>query len=580
MGIRAFFFDIGGVLVSSNVESYLDRGAELFGVTPDEIQKHSSPLARELERGSISGLDFWRQLGDSLGKETEDADCQKLWHDSMMDSLEVYLPMLRVCQALARQGYVVGALSNAIADHATLLRRRGIYTPFSPLVLSCEVGCRKPEKMIYRKAAQAAGVPPQQCLLIDDSAHNLPAARECGFLTYHFRGVEPLVNYLRRWRYLAAHQPAPPLAAATVQVSNDPEETTSEEPPLPAPPCNLEQDPWLTGEEQFPWGQDLEEQLRFCLNFATLAPSLWNSQPWTFRVEGTRVRMEPNWGRWLSELDPDQEQLRISFGVAFQFLELALRFFGFEVKLLQRGLTTELEVSGRPAAKTLDQSSDRLVQRFRHLPYVRSDPRPFSQPDSELWQLFQQAEGPVYRSFMGPDELDLELLEKRLFEDWEKPATRKRIIECSRNRRGDGGWSGRALGSGKLSGWFQERVQGLAGSLWKGAVQRMLAKTPRFAILSLKQPDEPESWFETGRELARLLLDARVLGISSCWLPQLSGFDGKAMAVVRLGKSHNLSPHPRLALSQVLIAQDTSQDIRTEDDATLGDPDPEAHAQV
>jgi putative hydrolase of the HAD superfamily len=51
---------------------------------------------------------------------------------------------------------------------------------FDTVVLSGEVGMRKPEKEIFLHAAQTLGVPPEECVFIDDMAANVAAARACG----------------------------------------------------------------------------------------------------------------------------------------------------------------------------------------------------------------------------------------------------------------------------------------------------------------------------------------------------------------------------------------------------------------
>jgi epoxide hydrolase-like predicted phosphatase len=51
---------------------------------------------------------------------------------------------------------------------------------FDTVVLSGEVGMRKPEKEIFLHAAQTLSVSPEQCVFIDDMAANVAAARACG----------------------------------------------------------------------------------------------------------------------------------------------------------------------------------------------------------------------------------------------------------------------------------------------------------------------------------------------------------------------------------------------------------------
>jgi putative hydrolase of the HAD superfamily len=51
---------------------------------------------------------------------------------------------------------------------------------FDVVVISCEVGMRKPERGIFLHAAQALGLAPAECVFIDDMKANVAAAAGCG----------------------------------------------------------------------------------------------------------------------------------------------------------------------------------------------------------------------------------------------------------------------------------------------------------------------------------------------------------------------------------------------------------------
>ena len=51
---------------------------------------------------------------------------------------------------------------------------------FDAVVISHEVGMRKPELRIFRHAAELIGLAPSMCVFIDDIEANVTAARECG----------------------------------------------------------------------------------------------------------------------------------------------------------------------------------------------------------------------------------------------------------------------------------------------------------------------------------------------------------------------------------------------------------------
>jgi putative hydrolase of the HAD superfamily len=58
-------------------------------------------------------------------------------------------------------------------------------TLFDAVVISGEVGMRKPDPGIYALAAREVGVPPGQCVFVDDIAANVRGAVEAGMVGVH-----------------------------------------------------------------------------------------------------------------------------------------------------------------------------------------------------------------------------------------------------------------------------------------------------------------------------------------------------------------------------------------------------------
>jgi HAD superfamily hydrolase (TIGR01509 family) len=65
-------------------------------------------------------------------------------------------------------------------------------------VISGEVGIRKPAPEIYALGAEAIGLPPQECVFVDDLPGNLKPARELGMTTVHHRRAEETIPELER----------------------------------------------------------------------------------------------------------------------------------------------------------------------------------------------------------------------------------------------------------------------------------------------------------------------------------------------------------------------------------------------
>jgi nitroreductase len=65
--------------------------------------------------------------------------------------------------------------------------------------------------------------------------------------------------------------------------------------------------------------------LNRCVELATLAPSLHNSQPWRFRITGDVVEIQADPRRRLDAIDPVGREMTISLGAALFTLRLAIR---------------------------------------------------------------------------------------------------------------------------------------------------------------------------------------------------------------------------------------------------------------
>jgi hypothetical protein len=59
-----------------------------------------------------------------------------------------------------------------------------------------------------------------------------------------------------------------------------------------------------------------------------LAPSVHNTQPWTFSAHGDVIEVRADWSRQLQVLDPNGRDLAISCGAAIEFGYLAIRALG------------------------------------------------------------------------------------------------------------------------------------------------------------------------------------------------------------------------------------------------------------
>lgn len=78
---------------------------------------------------------------------------------------------------------------------------------------------------------------------------------------------------------------------------------------------------------------DLSEKIHLFLEYAILAPSNFNSQPWTFEIKGTSLNIHTDLRYWLKSFDGSQKELFMSIGCCLENLLIAAKFFGVQASV-------------------------------------------------------------------------------------------------------------------------------------------------------------------------------------------------------------------------------------------------------
>jgi putative hydrolase of the HAD superfamily len=97
----------------------------------------------------------------------------------------------------ARAGGVrTGLVSNSIGGDR--YDRDSFPELFDGVVISSDVGLHKPQPEIFRLAAERVGVPPEQCVLVDDLRENCAGAEAVGMTAILHRGAGRTLPELER----------------------------------------------------------------------------------------------------------------------------------------------------------------------------------------------------------------------------------------------------------------------------------------------------------------------------------------------------------------------------------------------
>jgi HAD superfamily hydrolase (TIGR01509 family) len=194
MSITTIVFDFGNVL---GLFSHRKAATQLaaYGGSVDSIiaSFFAGDLEDTFELGRITPDAYTNLVRDACRLSCTDEQFRTAFAD-------MFSPNDAVCALVPRlkPRYRLLLLSNTNALHAAQFRSQFETTlrHFDSLVLSHEVGLRKPDRRIYEHCRDVAGRPAHECLFIDDLEANVEAARAAGWKTLRYRPGEDLVPRL------------------------------------------------------------------------------------------------------------------------------------------------------------------------------------------------------------------------------------------------------------------------------------------------------------------------------------------------------------------------------------------------
>ena len=192
-GPRGLLVDFGGVLTTDVMASLAVFCAE-EGIAVERVGLlfRDDPEARaalaDVETGRIEPAAFERVLARGLGLDA-DRLIERMLGASVPDDA-----MIDAVLTARAGGVRTGLLSNSWGG--TLYDRSRWPELFDAVVVSAEVGLRKPDPAIYELAVDRLGVAAGACVFVDDMEPNLPPAREVGLATIHHRDAASTIEQL------------------------------------------------------------------------------------------------------------------------------------------------------------------------------------------------------------------------------------------------------------------------------------------------------------------------------------------------------------------------------------------------
>ena len=148
-----------------------------------------------LEDGSLPAEEFERMLAAELVTVDGAPVAAEGLIRRMFHAFHPVEPMYEALRAVRAAGVRTALLSNSWGNDYP---REVFAELFDAVVISAEVGMRKPDERIYRHALErVGGPPPEQCVFIDDVRHNVEAARALGMHAVHHTSPDTTLEELR-----------------------------------------------------------------------------------------------------------------------------------------------------------------------------------------------------------------------------------------------------------------------------------------------------------------------------------------------------------------------------------------------
>lgn len=311
--------------------------------------------------------------------------------------------------------------------------------------------------------------------------------------------------------------------------------------------------------EDFPRDASVESQLKFLVNFAVLAPSVHNTQPWLFRILDHTVDVYADRSRALAVTDPHDRSLIISCGSCAHLYIRVLDAFGMSHKctvfpdMSDPDLMVRITVTSGPS----ETPDEELMQAIFRRNTIRRGFQGLPLPAAFTQRFMEEADGlPAFMCVVKEKEAESlilrQLQETERFYQTDKHYRRETDswMHPMRKRSQDGIPMNPDEPTPVASCWSADDVPDHATML-----------------MVLTEPsDTPRAWLETGEHLMQVLIEAASYGVNAAimnlpatstdvraMIKPLVGCEGDPILLLRFGRPKRKLITPRRPTVDVML---------------------------
>ncbi|MEX0616333.1 MAG: HAD family phosphatase [Candidatus Woykebacteria bacterium] len=190
--IRAIIFDAGGVLFNSEQSLFKSPCEYISQITGESFDKVYTAYRQAIvicESKSVSKEELWNTIMEKLDRSIPFSG-----QDPIAQGFKEFQPDQEVVDHIRnlRPKYKTALVSNANAVEFSTPQAQALYKSFDVVVLSYQVGVRKPHEKIYDVAFEKLSVEPKEAVFVDNEADNVEEATKLGMVGILFKDAKQL----------------------------------------------------------------------------------------------------------------------------------------------------------------------------------------------------------------------------------------------------------------------------------------------------------------------------------------------------------------------------------------------------
>lgn len=199
---EAVIFDIGAVLSlpDKKKKGFHDSITKLLKISLDQWIDSIDTAYADSITGKISEKKAVQKIASNL--QISEKKLKNLVVKAYKDNYKQNTELYNFAFKLKKQGYKIAILSDQWWISKRALAPKKLMDKFDEVVMSCDVGMRKPNKEIFEFTLKKLKLQPEKCLFIDNQKWNTDAAKKFGIDSILYKNNKQLFKHLTKYKIL------------------------------------------------------------------------------------------------------------------------------------------------------------------------------------------------------------------------------------------------------------------------------------------------------------------------------------------------------------------------------------------